>query len=127
MGKPRYITFLLSRVYNSAFIIPMNSRRTDIGMCSIPPSVYKYHGHYAVEGSRDLTNQILSMCDASGRSIYAVNAEPSFLNNAMAGKIRGLQHTIRIKNTVLHLDLMTAEPADINLDHIFTFGGYRLS
>ena len=41
MGRPRYVTFLVSKKNRVVFLVPLKSRRTDIGMQRITEAVYR--------------------------------------------------------------------------------------
>ena len=123
MGRPKYLTFLISKAKNCVVFIPLRTRRSDIGCCTIPDVVYRQNAAYAVESTPDLREQMYFLADVSGESPYAIQAQPVMLDDLKAGSVGNLYRGIRMKGMALQLDMMTAEPATVDIGRIYVTGG----
>jgi len=124
MGRPNFLTFLTSVQTNRVIIIPLKSRRTDIGIATIPDVVYRNNAAYAVRSMSDFREQMFFFADVSGQSSYAIKAEPTILDDLKAGSVGNLSRSLQIKGMALDIDMMSAESATVDIGRIYTVGGY---
>lgn len=127
MGRPKYLTFLTSTQTNKVIIIPLKSRRTDIGIATIPDVVYRNNAAYAVWSMPEFREQMFFFADVSGQSSYAVEAEPVMLDDLKAGSVGNLCRSLRIKGMALDIDMMSAESTTVDIGRIYATGGYIVS
>ena len=125
MGRPRYVTFLLSKKDRVAFIIPLKSRRTDIGMQKITEAVYLNGGAYAIEGANGFLKDVCSLAGILDNSLYSVEAEPYFISKIKAGQC-GVLKGIDVKGMSLRLDMSRANVDFMEEYPVYTYGGYMI-
>lgn len=126
MGRPRYVTFLMSRKDRVIFLVPLRSRRKDIGMTHITDAVYQEGGAYAVATTPDFLYEVCQMAGVTDNALYSVEAEPYFIDEIKAGQC-GVTKGIKVKGMSLRLDLSKAQIDFMEEYPVFTYGGYVIS
>ena len=125
MGRPRYVTFLISKKNQSVFLVPLKSRRSDIGMTKITEAVYRDGGAYAVEGTYGFLGEIRELAGITDDTLYSVEAEPYFINEIKAGQC-GVTKGIKVKGMSLRLDMSNARIDFMEEYPVYTYGGYMI-
>lgn len=125
MGRPRYVTFLISRKNRTVFLVPLRSRRSDIGMTHITEAVYREGGAYAVEATRDFLHEVCEMAGITDNALFSVEAEPYFIDEIKAGQC-GVTKGIKVKGMSLRLDMRKARIDFMEEYPVFTYGGYMI-